>query len=349
MLSVAHMSLAQTSSKTKAAVVVAQEIWRVSGGIQSLADSLHDGSVDDFQMQHVTSMWQETCATLGCDAESWKDIEDALHDHTAELIELNAPLAAIHGHIEAKGRARRAHMKIMNSKPVQDALQLAKSGNYSAAAADPIAFMTSRSARAGSGAMRYDPSFRHSSRVLHAIETMIQIASDQGVALTSATEIGELVSADSTTSVGWGGRRRRRRRRDPRRRRRRRGGFFGSVGNAVSSVATAVVHVATTVVTAIVDTFRCMSVSVGQTVGYNKQFSTSTSLGVKVTLEDSSNMADWIMGKSFAVCRTFKVHCTVGVAVGFKAAAGCEGCSSHMRNRFIWLRPRADPSIWINM
>ena len=300
----------------------------MAGRIGLLAESLHDASVDDIQKHDLTSMWQETCATLGCDAESWQDIEDALYDHTAALVENNAPIVAIHHHIQARGRARRAYMKIASSKAALQLLQSsqAQTQNHSATVVGPIAFMTAQSARAGAGARRYDPAFRHGSRVLHAVETMLVIAAEQGVALTSTSEV-ETVEDTSKVDSGWGGRRRRRRRRDRRRRRRRdrrrRGGWWGSVTRAVSSVATAVVHVAKVVVTAVVDTFSCMGISVGQSVGYERTFPPITSLALKVTMEDSIGIATWAAGHTFAVCTTFKVHATVGVGVGSKAPVGC--------------------------
>eukprot|EP00930_Biecheleria_cincta_P046440 TRINITY_DN3201_c0_g1_i5.p1 TRINITY_DN3201_c0_g1~~TRINITY_DN3201_c0_g1_i5.p1 ORF type:complete len:642 (+),score=93.06 TRINITY_DN3201_c0_g1_i5:80-2005(+) len=329
-------SLTQSSSKVQAVVIATQEIWRVAEQIEDLADSLHGGSVEHFRMQQLSSLWKTPCATLGCDEGSWKDIEDVLYDHTAKLIELDVSSAVVHHLVEARGRVRRAHMKIMNSEPVLEALRANQhdSNNRSAATSDAIAFISSESARAGAGASHYDPVFRHGSRVLHAMETMIEIAGDLGVPL--FTTSNALVESDSEEVAKEGTGLWRRRRRDRRRRRRRRrGGFWSAVGGAVKSVGNAVVSAAKTVVKVIVDTFKCMSVSVGKTVGFERQFSQSTALGVKVTLEDASNMADWVMGKGFSVCRTFKVHCTVTVAAGIKAMVGCSvGLSFSMQVAF---------------
>lgn len=314
------LSLAELSSEAQAAGAATQEVWRVVGHVEQLANRLHEESTPTFEMEAIKSLWQQTCNTLDCDVSSHKDITDALYGHTAKLIELDAPGAAIHHHIKAMGHARRAYMKMMQSKPLQDGFKAMRleSLNHSAVIASSkafVAFLEAPSQRAAAGTMTYSAMWKSTTQILSAVETIVQIAKDLDVPLLQGSHTATAASAEEDEevdggAVGWGGRRRRRRSR----RRRRCCEILNAIAQGATEVAGGVVHAANAVGSVLEDTFACASLSIGETVGFEKSFTQYTSMGLKITMEDASAMVEWIKHKRFSVCRAFKIHATVAVA-----------------------------------
>lgn len=323
--------LAEFSSEAQVASATAQEVWRVAGHVEYLANRLHEEPARKFETEAIKSLWQQTCKTLGCDVNSYNDITDALYGHTAKLIELDAPGAAIHHHIKAMGHARRAYMKMMQSKPLQDGFEAMRleSLNYSAAIASSkafVAFLEAPSQRAAVGTMTYNAMWKSTTQMLSAVETMVQIAKDLDVPLLQGSHTATAASAEENEgshmataasadkneggTARWGGRRRRRRDR----RRRRCCNVVKVVEQGVTHVAAEADKAARVVGRVLEDTFACASLSIGETVGFEKSFTQYTGMGLKVTLEDASAFAGWIQHGSFSVCRTLKIHATVTVA-----------------------------------
>lgn len=324
-----NLSLAQLSSESQAAVSATQEVWRASGHIEHLAHRLHKENVQTSVMGFVKSTWQSTCANFGCDASSYEDITDALYGQTANLLELKAPGAHIYHHIRAIGRARRAYMKIMNKMPIQEAVHAQTTESLNHSLSDAIGFLHFAAApsRQKTGTHRYERMFSQSTRVLSAIETMIEVSHDLGVPLFEGGQMAAAVGTESeahdsdikqkensssdSESEWWWSRRRRRRRRRVSYRRRRRWGWFGSV---VKTVAAAVPAVVSKVGQVLKDTFACASLSTGQTIGYERDINNFVSVGLYLTEEIAYAFKDWFEGKPFSLCRAFKIHATASIA-----------------------------------
>jgi hypothetical protein len=345
-------SLSQTTARIEAAVSAVRAVWRAAGHVGRHADRLHhDTSSDDYiNMRNLPSIWKKPCEALGCERNSWMDIEDVLHDHTAELIELNAPVVAIYHHIASRKSARRAHMKMAVDES-RDHQHLNSQGfqNQSAVYESGIEFLTRQSNRAESGARRYDSHVRHFGRILSAIQFMSYMAAKQGVSLRAPKAQG--VPCDGSM-MNWIFQEKDRRCRlnpdgsfeavidtpeeskangykqnHPRRRRQCGGKHMPSrrrqkthrrrrCGDHVDTEAFEAIG---EVVTEFVDAFQCVGVAIGKTTGYEATIPGGISIAVKVTQEHATNLVNWIVDKGFKTndhCQQLKFHITATKGMG---------------------------------
>jgi len=115
-----------SSDRQRRAVVAVAAIQQAADLTEGMATATDHAAIAEWE-----GIWHPACSHLGCDHNSFMDIVQAMHAHSAELVEVEAPAAAIRIYVRAMRKAIRAQkVWIGRAAAGPQAVALAQQGNF---------------------------------------------------------------------------------------------------------------------------------------------------------------------------------------------------------------------------